>query len=284
MTMSDLLVSQFLAIFTLIQDSREISLSYIRALNINLPRTFDIQAIVEYIGLDVPSTAQRLSLFVFNTVTSTVNFVISFVVLPFFLFYILYNPSETGKGILRLVPEAFRDDLRNSAYLADGILSKYIRGQLLLSLVVFVAVFIGLSLVGMPNAFALALVAGVMELVPIFGPIIAWLVAFIVAVPLGGDMMIAVTIVSLLVQQAEANFLIPKIQGDSVSLPPWLVMIVIAIAGSIWGLLGMIVGLPLVAIILDIVHYIHTRLQPSAPPPKEALRIVKDTPFEFKKL
>ena len=111
-------------------------------------------------------------------------------------------------------------------------------------------------------ALLLSVTAGILELVPIIGPIIAAVPAVLLAATAGLEPVIAALVLYTLVQQVENNLLVPKIQGDAVELHPAVVMFAIIIGGALAGLLGAILALPVTAASRDIVRYLFRRAEP----------------------
>ena len=114
-------------------------------------------------------------------------------------------------------------------------------------------------------AVLLSVTAGILELVPIIGPIIAAVPAVLLAATAGLEAVVAAFLLYLLVQQVENNVLVPKIQGDAVQLHPAVVMFAIVIGGSLVGLLGAILALPVAAALRDVTRYLFRRLSPDEP-------------------
>ena len=114
------------------------------------------------------------------------------------------------------------------------------------------------------------MIAGILELVPIIGPIISAVPAVLLAATAGPVPVAAALGLYLLVQQVENNFLVPKIQGDAVELHPAIVMSAIIIGGSLAGLLGAILALPVTAAGRDVVRYLFRRMSPDEPEALEA--------------
>jgi predicted PurR-regulated permease PerM len=113
-------------------------------------------------------------------------------------------------------------------------------------------------------AVLLSVTAGILELLPIIGPIISAVPAVLLAATAGLEPVIAALVLYTLVQQVENNLLVPKIQGDAVELHPAAVMFAIIIGGALAGLLGAILALPVTAAARDVVRYLFRRLSPDA--------------------
>ena len=203
--------------------------------------------------------------------------VVAYFVIPIFVFYLLKDRPTLVAGALDALPESWRADVRALGRVIERVFGRWLRGQLLLGVVVGVATFVGLELLGIfvdpvftRFAVFLAIIAGVLELVPIIGPIIAAIPALILGATGGLDAAIAVLLLYLLVQQLENNFLVPKIQGDAVDLHPSAVLFVIVLGGALGGLLGAILAIPVTATGRDVLRYLFMRLAPEPVPVSEA--------------
>ena len=146
--------------------------------------------------------------------------------------------------------------LQDALDIADRTIGAYIRGQLTLGIIVGTVVTIGLLLLGVPFAFVLGIVAGLTELVPIIGPWIGGAAGVLVTLATEPDKLPWVIMLYLAVQLLENVFLVPRIQGDSLKLHPVAVIMVIVIASHYFGLWGIILGPPIVALIKDLAVYL----------------------------
>lgn len=282
--LGDLIVKQFSTVFERLQQSRGIILDYVDQLDINLPQGSGIVEIIESLGYSPQEVIRRSVSVLFSTINVTFAILLGIVLTPFWIYYIMYKPETIKEGFLRMFPASIRDDVHHLGRIIHLMIRAYLYAQLKLSVMVFIAFLVGYTIIGMDNALTLALIAGVLEFIPIFGALIAWLVGVVVAVPQGVDMMIWVSVVSLIIQQIEGNILVPRIQGGTINLPTWVVMLTVTVAGALFGFIGMVIGLPLVAVVKNTVHYLHLRLSGQAKTPKKAREMVESTPFEFHKL
>jgi predicted PurR-regulated permease PerM len=157
-------------------------------------------------------------------------------------------------------PEELQTDVRNVVSIADRVLAAYIRGQLLLGFVVGIVTFIGLYFLDVQYAVPLAVLAGIFEMVPILGPWISGTVGVIVVLATDPGKVWVVVLLFVAIQQLENTFLVPKIQGDAVDLNPAIIMILLVVAGAVFGLIGVIVVVPVAAIIRDVFVYVYGRL------------------------
>ena len=172
----------------------------------------------------------------------------------------------------RSIPAEWRRDIWEIVAIVDRVFGQWIRGQVFLGVTVGVATFIGLLVLNAwidpvfgRFALLLAVIAGVLELLPIIGPIIAAIPAVLLALTAGPQAAVAALVLYIVVQQVENNILVPKIQGDAVELHPSAVMFSLVIGGAIAGLLGAILALPVTAAGRDVFRYVFRRVSDMPP-------------------
>ena len=210
-----------------------------------------------------------------STVFSTISFIIGLVVIPFWLFYILHDESQVKEGLLRALPEQLRADVQCLASLIDDVLSAYIRGQLLLCLFVGGLATVALFIIGVPFALVLGIIAGLLEALPYVGPILGAIPAILVALLSDPGSAIWVAVAFFAIQQVENLLLVPRIAGKSVKLHPALVMIVLVIGNELAGFLGMLIAVPVAAVIRDLFKYLYLRFQDTPLAPEEAMTSIR---------
>jgi predicted PurR-regulated permease PerM len=199
----------------------------------------------------------------------TINVLIGLLFIPIWLFYVLKDQERGFQFFYSLFPPAIAGDVKALVAIADAVLKRYIRGQLFLGLVIGVASYIFLSLMGIPYALVLALINGIFELIPIIGPWLGAVPAVIVTLALAPDKLLLVIVFYIALQQVENTLLVPKIQGDAVDINPALLIMALAIGGNVGGVWGLLAAVPLAAIARDVFIYLYRRLSPPAPAPEE---------------
>jgi predicted PurR-regulated permease PerM len=194
-------------------------------------------------------------------VTRAMGFIVGLLIIPFWLFYTLKDKDRGISAFNNMMPQAWRTDVWRIVRIINGVLSSYIRGQLLLGLIVGVATFIGMLIVGAPYPIVLALISGLTEIIPVVGPVLGAIPGLILAAfhPEGWVMVLKVLVVYVLVQQLENNLLVPKVQGDSVKLHPSIIMVALVVGSQVGGLFGLIIAVPVAAILRDIYLYLYRR-------------------------
>lgn len=207
-----------------------------------------------------------------SLIARAAGFVIGLVVVPVWLLYVLKDRERLPDGILGLLPAGWRPDASHAMGLTTSVIGRWIRGQLLLGAVIFVATLVGLlvlSAIGFREfadfAVLLALVAGVLELVPIIGPIIAAVPAVLIGASISPAAALAAVAMYTVVQQLENHLLVPKVMGDAVDLHPALVIFSLIVGASLFGLWGAILATPVVALGRDMYRYAFRRLEGAAP-------------------
>jgi len=140
--------------------------------------------------------------------------------------------------------------INNNAKEIDNVISKFIRGQLLDGLIVGLLSSVGLIIIGMDFAFLIGFTAGMANIIPYIGPVVGCIPAIIVGL-LSPNPIIALwaVVVFIVVQQIDGMIISPKIVGDSTGLHPVFVIMAIAIGGSLGGILGMFLSVPILGVI-----------------------------------
>jgi predicted PurR-regulated permease PerM len=209
--------------------------------------------------------------------TSLVGALFGYLILPVWVAYLLKDRVGLVAAFDAAIPGSWRFDVWAVIGTVERVFGQWVRGQIVLGLSVGILTFVALQIssevidpIFGRYAILLSVIAGVLELVPIIGPIIAAVPAVLLAATVGPGATIAALVLYTLIQQVENNFLVPKIQGDAVELHPAAVMVAIIVGGSLAGLLGAILALPVTAACRDVVRYLFRRLSPGEP---EALAI-----------
>lgn len=203
---------------------------------------------------------------VFNQVTQTFTYTgmafRAFLVTLAILLLAFYWTQESEKGIrsmLLFAPSGKREDLRNLLTDIESKVGGYIRGQAILCLSIGILALIAYVLIGLPYALVLALIAGVMEAVPVFGPALGAIPAILVAVSTAPDKIIWILIATVVIQTLENYLLVPRIMNRSVGVNPFVTLLSLAAFGSLLGLPGALLAIPMAAIIqLLIDRYVWT--------------------------
>ncbi len=184
----------------------------------------------------------------------------SFILIVILSFY--FAMQERGiENFLKIVTPSGKEDYVINLWERSKVkIGKWMQGQLLLGVLIFVLVYLGLTIFGVPYALLLALIAGVLEIIPVFGPIIAAIPAVALAFSTGGTTLaIMVAGFYLLVQQFESNLIYPLVVRKIVGVPPIIVILALIIGFQLAGFLGVLISIPVVAAIMELVDDIEKK-------------------------
>ena len=187
-----------------------------------------------------------------KVVSGSFALVLGLATAPVLVFYLMKDSGIIRASLFAPFPAALRPYLKDLLDIAERTLGGYIRGQLTLGLVVGVVVTVGLLILGVPFPFILGIVAGLTELVPIIGPWIGGAAGVLVTLATAPHLVPWVILLYLAVQLLENTLLVPRIQGNTLNLHPVALILVIVLASNYFGLWGVILGPPLVALFKDL--------------------------------
>jgi predicted PurR-regulated permease PerM len=169
------------------------------------------------------------------------------------VFLLAYYWTQEGnfilRSFLRIAPPQRKKNIREFLQLAEMKLGGYVRGQGLLCLAVGVTAFIAYLLIGLPYLLVLAIFAGVMEMVPIFGPALGAVPALLVALSIDPSKAIWVVVATVVIQLLENTVLVPRIMKHSLGVNPIITLLSLIAFGSVFGFMGALLALPLAAIL-----------------------------------
>jgi len=207
--------------------------------------------------------------------TATISFVIGMVMVPIWMFYVLHDNRQMSRSFYEMVPASVRADVRAIITIVDELLSAYLRGRLLVCLIVGVAAIIVLLIFGVEMAVLLGTVAGVTEIIPIFGPYIGALAPVLMALLDRPIKALWIALAFFAIQQLENMFLTPRISGQAVRFHPAMVMVIVVVGAELAGIWGLILGVPVAAIIRDVARYLYLRTSEQGATPEMALETLR---------
>lgn len=214
---------------------------------------------------------------IFRLFSRTLNLFTSAAVVLFVGFYLAAEPELYTNGLIRLAPISYRpragEVLDETAY----TLRRWLLGRLASMLIVGVLWALGLLLIGVPLPLILGILAGILEFIPIIGPILILIPTILIALPGGASQMLYVLLLYAVVQVVESYMITPLIQRETISLPPVLLIMSQLVFGLLFGFVGLLVAAPVTAMILvltkmlyleDILGDARTELQKARPEPR----------------
>ncbi len=196
---------------------------------------------------------------VISFIGSFVSGVVTLVLVPFFLIYLLVDHKKFVPFVTGFFSGERKHWLRKTLHDIDDTLQSYIQGQLLVSFLVGVMLLIGYLIIDLDYALLLALIGMATNVIPFLGPYIAVFPAIIIALVQDPIMAVYVAIIMLVAQQIESNFITPNVMGKSLDVHPLTVITLILAAGNIAGLWGIILAIPVYAVIKTIAKNVYAR-------------------------
>ncbi|WP_124726586.1 AI-2E family transporter [Staphylospora marina] len=183
------------------------------------------------------------------------NIVVVFVTVPFILYYMLKEGEKFPPLLLRILPEREREEGMRILRDMDQALSSYIKGQVTVSMFVGLIVYIGYLVIGLEYSLLLALLAMLTNVIPVVGPLIGVIPAIIVAFTISPGMAIKVVVVAIIAQQLEGNLVSPMVMGKSLHIHPLTIIVLLLVAGSLAGFLGLLLAVPAYAVAKVIISH-----------------------------
>ena len=208
------------------------------------------------IGELVGNAAREVFSKIFEVMSSTLGLALGLFALPVFLFYILKDWEKLSQGFYAELPSWEREHARNIISIVEQVLGKYLRAQLTLGLAVGLLTLVGLLIIRVPFAPALAVFAGLTELIPMIGPWFGGGVAVIVTLALAPEKVLWVAGLFLVVQLLENNLLVPRIHGSFLGIHPAFAIMLLVFGGYIAGFFGLVLAVPLGATVWQIYRYV----------------------------
>ena len=184
------------------------------------------------------------------------------ITLLFLVFFWLTERPRLQRYALAFMPAARRSGIRDAWNEVEARLGLWARGQLVLMTTIGIATGIAYSLLGLPGALLLGLIAALMEIIPIVGPLLGAIPALLIATTISTQTVALTLGIYLLLQLIEGNVLVPLIMRNSVGLSPFLVLVSLLVGGTVGGPLGAIVSVPVVAGITVVLERLQDRKTP----------------------
>jgi len=233
----------------------------------------DIQSTLQ--DLLQPFATQTLSL-VFN-VLSSLLWLISIAIISF---YLVKDADRLREFLDSIAPPGYTEELRNLREEINQVWKAFFRGQVVLGVIVGLVVWIAMSIVGLPQAGLMGLLAGLLEVIPTFGPVLATIPGVLIALFQGSVYLplsnfwftVLVLGIYVLIQQLENAYLVPRILGRRLQLHPVVVFIGVLAGGLVAGTVGVLLAAPIIGTLRVVLRYIYAKLLDQDPFPAELVQ------------
>ncbi len=215
----------------------------------------DINQINQFLGNELSSigeNAYSLTSKLFGGLFSTLTvFVVSF--------YMLIDKERIKRGFVSLFPKNNQEKAKETLTLVEEKLGAWFRGQVLLCFSIGLLTWIVLTILGLKFALPLAVVAGLLEIIPTIGPIISAIPAIIVALAISPTMAIIVALSYVVIQALENNLLVPKIMQKAVGLNPIIIILAVVTGARLIGIIGALLAIPFISMLIIIFRSLKTQ-------------------------
>ncbi len=169
-------------------------------------------------------------------------------------FYLSVQKNGIENFIKAIFPKKWENYILNLWLRSQNKMSNWLRGQIILCLAVGILTFIGLKILGIKFAFLLALIAGILEIIPYIGPIMSAVPAVMLALFQNPILGLWVIVLYIIVQQLENHFLVPVIMAKAIGLNPILIIVSLLIGAKLFGILGLIIAVPMAGVIVEAIN------------------------------
>lgn len=193
-----------------------------------------------------------------DNIGTTIGVVFNAFIIPFLIFYMLKDIELIERLVLRYLPRSRRKSTITLLKEIDQALGNYVRGQLLVCVIIGVLAYIGYMIIGMPFALLLAGVVALCNIIPYLGPFLGAAPAIVMATTISWKMVLFVLLVNMLCQTIESNVISPQVVGRSLHLHPMLIIFALLIGGEIAGVPGLILAVPFFAVMKVIIQHFYT--------------------------
>ncbi|MBV8199822.1 MAG: AI-2E family transporter, partial [Acidobacteria bacterium] len=189
--------------------------------------------------------------------SSTVEVLVGLLLITFVAIYFSVDPELYRRGLIHLVPHPSRERADQVITAIGVTLRRWLATQVIAMVVIGSMVSITLRLLGVEAALSLGIIAGVLEFIPTIGPILSALPAIAMGFLVSPEKALAVAIAFTMVEMVEGHVLIPMLMKRGMNLPPLITILGQAVMGVVFGFLGLLVAVPLVAAVLTAVKMLY---------------------------
>ena len=188
--------------------------------------------------------------------TKIFDMILFLTVIPVLVFYFLNDYNKIKAYFKKFIPQKYRNQGSKMMHAVDESLGNYIRGQLLVCFFVTMTTLIIFRLFDIKYALLLAIIIGITNIIPYFGPIIGAVPAVAITLTMSGKLVLVVLISIFVIQLIESNLLSPYIVGKSINIHPVAIIFALLLGGKLFGIAGMILAVPLMTIIRVITKHL----------------------------
>lgn len=228
----------------------------------------EIVQFVQDMDLDFDSIQQQLINYVqtfatdmlgnvINIISTTVSSIVTIFIAIVFAFFLLTNKEKITRQIKKIIYSTivleWANYIINVGKKANDIFSSFVGGEIIEAFILGTLVYIGMMIFQFPYSLSVSVITGFLALIPVYGAIIGGMVGFILIAVVSFTQAIWFIIFIIVIQQIEGNIIYPRVVGNSVGLPGIWVMVSVTVGGAFFGIVGMLISVPLVSLIYSLI-------------------------------
>lgn len=225
----------------------------------------------------LPSAVEMATGFASTVVSTVLSAILAFIFTLIYSIYLSLDMPRISQWIFEAIPPTYREEMSQLGRMIRQVWIAYLRGQLLLCVIIGTAVGLGTAALGLRGAVLLGILAGVLEVLPTIGPVTAAIPAVIMALVQGSAVLpvsnfffaVLVALFYWVIQQLENNIIVPRVIGNAIKVHPVLVMAAVVIGASVAGIFGALIASPVLATGRVLAHYVYCKLLDIPPFPPE---------------
>lgn len=267
-------VADLANLFTNITDQIPSQLERIGELQFSIgPWDFDlsgisIEPLISNLASSISPLLSQAGSIAGSVAIAAASFITTFFMDMVITFYLLLDFKKLGPAFLRMIPERYQHDFELLLIDGNRIWRAFLRGYVILALIIGVAVFVTMTIAGLDFPLVMGLIGGLLEMVPMFGPVISAIIGGLIALvqpanPWGlTPVAFALVILGILtlIQQVENTVLVPRIMGENLNLHPLAVFLAIIAGGALAGFFGILLASPILATLRLVFGYIYSKV------------------------
>lgn len=218
----------------------------------------------------IESNTQKLQESISNGISNMISGISGFlskaltlILIPIITFYLLIDKNYFIKKVKEYIPLKYKDDILTLAHQINDVMNQFIKGRLLMALFVGTMTAIFLLIMNIDFAIVIGMITAIADIIPYIGPFLGFLPAVVLAFLSSPIKALWVAVFFVVIQWVENNILAPKVLGQSIGLHPLTVLLALIIGGGIFGVLGMILAVPVTAILMIIFRFIKMKYKES---------------------
>lgn len=180
---------------------------------------------------------------------------------PIIAFFLLKNPRKFYHAVLDIIPPGFRKDFNELVKIADQQIGAFLKGQIISSLILGAIYWVVFLLIGLEYASVIAVAAGLLCIVPYIGPFVAFIPGLFIAFHDSTFMVVKFVVAWFVVQLLHGDLVVPRVMGDRLKMHPITILVVLLVMGNLFGLVGVVFGIPIYCFIKLLVTYLFRRFK-----------------------